>query len=123
MSVEPLTVDLETADFLGEAGGEMFTLCYQCGVCTGTCPWNLVRKFDVRKMIHQAELGLADFEDEIWWLCTTCRACVQRCPQEVEVIDIMRALHRIIVGLGAGRIPDSIRVTLKIISATGNPLG
>ncbi len=123
MSVEPLTVDLETADFLGEAGGEMFTLCYQCGVCTGTCPWNLVRKFDVRKMIHQAELGLADFEDEAWWLCATCRACVQRCPQGVEVIDIMRALHRIIVGLGAGRIPDSIRVTLKNISATGNPLG
>lgn len=123
MSVEPLTIDLETADFLGEAGGEMFTLCYQCGVCTGACPWNLVRKFDVRKMIHQAELGLADLEDETWWLCATCRACVQRCPQGVEIIDIMRALHRIVVGLGAGRIPDSIRITLKNIAATGNPSG
>jgi len=123
MAVESLTVDLEVASFIEEAGGKTFTLCYQCGICTGACPWNRVRNFDVRRMLHQARLGLADFEDETWWLCATCRACAQRCPQGVELIDIMRGLRRITVGLGAGRIPDSIRVTMKNVSAMGNPTG
>lgn len=118
-----LSVDLETAGFIEEAGGETFSLCYQCGVCTGSCPWNLVRKFDVRRMIHQARLGLVDFGDEDWWLCATCRACAQRCPMGVDTINIMRSLRRITVGLGVGRVPDSIRLTMKSIAALGNPTG
>ena len=123
MSVEPLTVDLEIADFLEEAGGEMFTLCYQCGVCTGACPWNLVRKFDIRRMLHQARLGLVDFEDEDVWTCVSCRLCVQRCPQGVEMPDIMRALRRIVTELGVAKVPDSLRIAIKNISGVGNPLG
>ena len=56
-------MDLETAGFLEEASGETFTLRYQCGVCTGTCLWNLVRKFCIRRMVHQERLGLANFEE------------------------------------------------------------
>jgi Fe-S oxidoreductase len=123
MSVEPMTVDLETAGLLAEVGGEMFTLCYQCGVCTSSCPWNLVRTFDVRRLIHQAELGLVDFGDEDVWTCAACGLCVQRCPQGVEVPQIMRALRRIVVEVGAGKVPDSLRIVIKNTSGTGNPLG
>ena len=54
----------EAADIIREQGGEILKLCYQCGMCTATCPWNLVRSFPVRKLIHLAQLGLIDFEDE-----------------------------------------------------------
>jgi len=123
MAVEPLNVDMETADLIEEAGGEAFTLCYQCGVCISACPWNLVRKFDIRRMIHQARLGLFDVVGEDWWFCTTCRACAQRCPHEVEIINIMRALRRITVELGVGPVPDPIKATMSRILAAGNPLG
>ena len=113
----------EAVDTVVEAGGEALRLCYQCGLCTGTCPWNLVRSFLLRRIVHQAQLGLVDFESEDTWLCATCRACVSRCPRGVEIIDIMRSLRRVIVGLGAGYLPDSLRVTMKNIAGVGNPMG
>ena len=113
----------EAVDIVIEAGGEPLKLCYQCGLCSGACPWILVRSFLVRKMMHQAQLGLVDFEAEEVWFCTTCRACVERCPRGVSIIDVMRALRRTIVGVGIGYVPDSLRITMKNISALGNPLG
>lgn len=113
----------ETVDVLLEEGGEALKLCYQCGLCSGVCPWNLVRSFRVRGIIHQAQLGLVDFEDDDLWLCVTCGACVKQCPRGVELIDIIRALRRTIVGLGVGKVPDSLRLTVKSISGVGNPLG
>jgi len=113
----------EAADIVREEGGEILKLCYQCGLCTATCPWNLVRSFLVRRILHQGQLGLADFESEDIWLCATCRACVQRCPRGVEIIDVMRALRRVIVELGVGKVPDSLRLTIKNITGVGNPLG
>jgi len=113
----------EVADIIKEAGGEELKLCYQCGLCTGVCPWNIVRGFLVRRIMHQAQLGLVDFEDEDMWLCVTCRACVERCPRSVGIIDIMQALRRGITELGIAKVPDSLRITIKNISSTGNPLG
>ncbi|GAG51668.1 unnamed protein product, partial [marine sediment metagenome] len=30
----------EAVDIVREMGGEALRLCYQCGLCTGACPWN-----------------------------------------------------------------------------------
>jgi len=73
--------------------------------------------------MHQAQLGLPDFEDEDMWLCVTCGACVERCPRGVEIIDVWRSFRRAIVELGIGGIPDSLRITAKNISGVGNPQG
>lgn len=120
MAVAPFR---EAIDAVALAGGEALKQCYQCGLCTGTCPWNLVKDFPTRKLIHQAQLGVVDFESEDTWTCATCRACVARCPRGVAIIDIMRALRNIVAEMGAGHLPDSLRVTLKNIAGTGNPLG
>ena len=113
----------EAIDIIKEEGGEICKLCYQCGTCTGTCPWNTVRSFLVRKTMHQAQLGLPDFEDEDMWLCATCNACVDRCPRGVKIIDVWRSFRRAIVELGIGGVPDSLRITAKNISGVGNPQG
>ena len=115
--------DKEVKGVIKEAGGEAARLCYQCGLCTGNCPWNLVRSFGPRRMMRQVQLGLVDFEADETWLCATCGVCVQRCPRGVEIIDIMRAMRSVIVGLGIGYLPPSLRITGKNISVTGNPLG
>jgi Fe-S oxidoreductase len=112
----------EGNDVIIEVGGEPLKLCYQCGLCTGSCPWNLVRHFDVRKMIHEAQLGITDFTQENVWLCAACGACVERCPRGVEIMDIMRALRRAVVTLGVGNVPDALKMSIKNIDTTGNPL-
>jgi Fe-S oxidoreductase len=110
-----------------EAGGEALKSCYQCGFCTAICPWNLVirfpARFAARRLIHQAQLGLVDFKVDDIWMCTTCIACAQQCPRGVEMIDVMRALRRVILEFGVAKVPDSLRITLKNISKVGNPFG
>ncbi len=119
----PVTPLKEAVDIVNEEGGEILKLCYQCGTCTAVCPWNRVRDFIVRRIMHQGQLGLIDFEDEAVWLCATCNNCVKRCPRGVEIIDVMRALRRAVTELGIARVPDSLRITIKNISGVGNPLG
>lgn len=118
-----VTPSKEAADIIKEEGGQILKLCYQCGLCTAVCPWNRVKSFTIRKLLHQAQLGLVDFEDEDMWTCVICNACVDRCPRGVRQLDIMRALRRVIVEVGAGKVPDSLRIAMKNISAVGNPLG
>ena len=113
----------EAIDIIKEEGGDVLKLCYQCGNCTATCPWNMVRSFPIRKIIHQAQLGLADFEAEDMWLCVTCKACVDRCPRGVEIIDIWKALRRVVSEVGAGKMPESLSIGIKNICGVGNPLG
>jgi len=113
----------DAIDIIKEEGGEICKLCYQCGTCTATCPWNLVRSFMVRKTIHQSQLGLPDFESDDMWLCVTCKWCVDRCPRGVEIIDVWRSLRRAIVEMGIGNAPDALRISSKNIAATGNPQG
>lgn len=118
-----VTPSTEVIDIIKEEGGDILKLCYQCGTCTATCPWNLVRSFMLRKIIHQGQLGLVDFEDEDVWRCVACKLCVQRCPRGVEVPDIMKALRRVVTEVGAGGVPEALRITTKNIAAVGNPMG
>ncbi|MDY6892560.1 MAG: (Fe-S)-binding protein [Chloroflexota bacterium] len=121
--VQAVTPYQEAVDIVKEAGGEAFKLCYQCGLCSGTCPWNLVRSFIVRRLMHETQLGVVDFEDEDIWLCATCNACVSVCPRGVEIIDVMKSLRNVVAEVGAAKVPDSLRITTKTISAAGNPQG
>ena len=118
---QALTPYKEAVDILKEAGGEPLDLCYQCGLCTGACPWNLVRSFAVRRIMHQAQLGLVDFDSEDTWLCVTCGACVARCPRGVDIISVMRAMRRTVASLGVGPVPSSVRIALNSITTEGNP--
>ncbi len=121
--MEVLSPYKEATEVIVEAGGEPLKLCYQCGICTGTCPWNLVRSFIVRRIIHEAQLGATDFGSEDVWTCAACGACVQSCPRGVEIIDVMRAVRRAVVNLGIGVVPDALRISAKNIASVGNPFG
>jgi Fe-S oxidoreductase len=71
-------------------------LCYQCGVCTASCPWGLVRQetLSVRAFMRQAQLGLQDGNENLW-LCTTCGQCEVYCPRGVNICQVFRALRTI----------------------------
>ena len=73
--------------------------------------------------MHEAQLGATNFGSEDVWTCVTCRACVQRCPRGVEIIDVMRAMRRAVASLGLGIVPDALRISAKNITGVGNPLG
>ncbi len=113
----------EASDMIRDAGGEAFNLCFQCGLCTVSCPWNIVRSFIPHRMICEARYGLADLGDEGWWLCSTCNTCVSRCPRGVGITDILRAVRSIMLEYQYSMAPESLRSAMGRLSGAGNPWG
>ncbi|MCP3944723.1 MAG: (Fe-S)-binding protein [Desulfobacteraceae bacterium] len=93
--METIAPFLEVVDEITEAGGDVFKLCFQCGLCDTVCPWNKVRVFSMRKLIREAAFGLSEVEGEDIWRCTTCGTCPAQCPRGVKQIDIAVALRRL----------------------------
>jgi len=69
-------------------------ICFQCGACTATCPWGLVREeiLSVRGYMRQAQLGLHNGNENLW-LCTTCGQCQVDCPRDVNIPEVFRGLR------------------------------
>jgi len=111
----------ELAEELAKAGGESLALCWQCGVCTASCPWSEVGQTSLRKMLRLAQLGVGGLEGDFLWQCTACRACVARCPRGVEVIDVIRAARRFSVGMGME--PDRLKTVRGHLSTVGSEWG
>ncbi len=61
-------------------------------------------------------------EDEVIWDCTTCGACVQACPVNIEHIDTIIDMRRNLV-MGESRFPREMQSALQSMETTGNPWG
>ncbi|MBW1912560.1 MAG: (Fe-S)-binding protein [Deltaproteobacteria bacterium] len=113
----------DAEEMIKEAGGEQYDLCFQCGLCTASCPWNRVRSFNPHKMMRQAQFGLVDLEDEGCWLCTTCNLCISRCPREVPITGVMQAARSIFMEYQYNMVAASLRSAMGSLTGEGNPWG
>ena len=121
--METLAPFIEVIDEIKESGGEIFKMCFQCGLCDSVCPWNRVRSFSMRKLIREAAFGLSEVEGEDIWRCTTCGMCPSQCPRGVKQIDIAVALRR--VAASYELFPASVksaRTARSSLISEGNPL-
>ena len=121
--METVAPFIEVIDEIKEAGGEIFKMCFQCGLCDVVCPWNRVRQFSMRKLIREAAFGLSEVEGEDIWRCTTCGMCPSQCPRGVKQIDVSVALRR--VAAEYELFPTSVRsarTARASIISEGNPL-
>jgi heterodisulfide reductase subunit C len=84
-----------------EDGGITLQNCIQCGTCTGSCPSGRHTAMRIRKLIRAAQLGLKTIlnSDDLW-LCTTCYTCYERCPNEVDVPQIVMIIRNMAVEAG-----------------------
>jgi heterodisulfide reductase subunit C len=87
----------------GRHGGETLLSCYQCGTCASSCPIARIdSRFNPREVIKLALLGERNevISGESIWLCTSCFNCQERCPQNVEIAELIYALRNIAVDDG-----------------------
>ncbi|HEU4488334.1 MAG TPA: (Fe-S)-binding protein, partial [Actinomycetota bacterium] len=61
-------------------------------------------------------------EDEVVWDCTTCGACVQACPVNIEHIDAIIDMRRNLV-MSESRFPKEMQGSLQNLETSGNPWG
>ena len=111
----------EVVDMMIAAGGESFELCFQCGLCETTCPWNLVKAFPVRRLVREAQFGLTEIETESIWQCAACGKCPDQCPRGVRIIDVLMAARKI--AAEHNMTPQGIRSARGSLVGDGNPWG
>jgi Fe-S oxidoreductase len=125
-------INPEIREALVEMGAADIFKCYQCGKCASACPWFQVGTYDfpVYRLALEAALGmiaasedkdeLAREVDEIY-RCVGCEACLNQCPQGVNIPDIFRAGRRLLVDFGS--YPEVLKGIVQKIHNVGNPLG
>jgi heterodisulfide reductase subunit C len=101
-------------------GGEKLMRCFQCGTCTSDCP--IARFSDTyrpRQIIRMTQLGLKDrvLKSDTLWLCASCFTCTDRCPQDVEVANVIRVLRNL--AAEQGHIPQVFKEECASILESG----
>jgi heterodisulfide reductase subunit C2 len=106
-----------------EPGGEHIKRCFSCGTCTGGCPVREVTdRYNPRKIIRMALLGMKEevLSSQFIWLCSSCYTCFERCPQDVRIPDLMKAIKNIAVR--EGHLPPVMKLQLDLLSSFGRLL-
>jgi heterodisulfide reductase subunit C len=96
-----------SSEITSRHGGETLKSCYQCGTCASSCPVARIdARFNPREIIKLSLLGEKEevISGDAIWLCTSCFNCQERCPQNVEIADVIYALRNI--ALEAGHSPN-----------------
>jgi len=119
-------IDLNSCDpnfkyeLLEHPGGEGFRSCYACGTCSASCPIQEVNsRFNPKRIIRMALLGMREevLKSDFVWLCSSCYACQERCPQGISITELMTALKN--MAFKSGAIPQGVRVQLERIRNDG----
>jgi len=117
--------------------------CTECGRCTSACPANTTGKLlsprkimmDTRdRMVELGDykrkngldaddgkslLGSYITEEELW-ACTSCNACVQECPVNIDPLSIIIDLRRFLV-MEESKVPTELTGMLTNIENNGAP--
>ena len=97
IKITPAKVESEFVKKVAEISGQNVNLCYQCGICSASCPMSCAMDPLPRQIIRLVQLGLeADIANsDTIWTCATCLTCTVRCPRGVDVSRVMEALRLI----------------------------
>ena len=110
--------------------------CTECGRCTSNCPANQTGKalsprkvmMDTRdrleeygKLKNEDKSLLHDYitEEEVW-ACTTCNACTEACPVNIDPLSIIIELRRYLV-MEESKMPSELMSMSSNIENNGAP--
>ena len=113
------------------------TSCTECGRCQSQCPaWHTEKPLSPKLLIMamrdhafakavetEAMAGEgAPISLDVLWSCTTCGACVNECPVDIEHIDHIVNMRRFQV-LVESNFPTELGGTFRNLEQSGNPWG
>ena len=113
------------------------TSCTECGRCQSQCPaWHtdkpLSPKLLIMAMRDHAMSNVVESENlvgengpitpDVLWSCTSCGACVEECPVDIEHVDHIVNMRRFQV-LVESEFPAELGGTFRNLEKAGNPWG
>ncbi|MFZ9879652.1 MAG: (Fe-S)-binding protein [Candidatus Nanopelagicaceae bacterium] len=109
--------------------------CTECGRCQSQCPaWHTEKPLSPKLLImamrdHALAKVPSDtpivgetISPDVLWSCTTCGACVNECPVDIEHIDHIVNMRRFQV-LVESEFPTELGGTFRNLEKAGNPWG
>ncbi|HEY5274609.1 MAG TPA: (Fe-S)-binding protein [Acidimicrobiales bacterium] len=117
-----------------------FATCTECGRCQSQCPaWatgkplspkllvmavrdEAIRFEGARKTGERPPLVPGIVDPDVLWACTTCGACVEECPVDIEHVDAIVDLRRFQVMMDSAMPPEAVSM-LRNIETRGDPWG
>ena len=109
--------------------------CTECGRCQSQCPaWHTekplspkllimaMRDHALQKVPSEEKIPGNIISNDVLWSCTTCGACVNECPVDIEHIDHIVNMRRFQV-LVESEFPSELGNTFKNLEKAGNPWG
>ena len=75
--------------------GQNVSTCYQCGNCSAGCPAGFVYDLQANQIMRGVQLGLKDqvLNSRSIWMCLSCSTCSLRCPNNIDVAEVMETLR------------------------------
>lgn len=76
--------------------------CLQCGTCGGSCPSGPDMDHTPRMLFAMIAAGMREqvLRSNTPWYCVSCYSCVERCPQDIHITDVMYTLKRLAIKAG-----------------------
>jgi heterodisulfide reductase subunit C len=96
---KPMEADAGFCDEIARASGQDIEACYQCAKCTAGCPMARAMDLMPNQVIRAVQLGLKDLalEANAVWYCAGCETCASRCPRDIDMARVNKALARMCV--------------------------
>ena len=111
---------LEMSQAIIEAGGEALKKCYQCGTCTGTCPWTPITHFNIRMLVRLSQLGPGGHGREYVELFNLQIFAWTDAPAGWKSLILVRAIRKRLQR-GWQTAAESCALFVGSMSARGNP--
>ena len=108
------------SDVLTHPDGQGLNACFSCGTCSAGCPIHEVfPEYNPKKLAKMVRLGMRKevLSSPYIWYCTTCRNCVERCPQNVKFFNILNVLKN--MAAKEGYVPVAWVEQTKQVMETG----
>ncbi len=97
--------------------------CLDCGACTASCPVSRAtyRHFNPRRLLELIALDPSRVldRDELW-LCAWCYHCYERCPQKLNIPEIIVLTRNLAVN--QGDVPEGPRELVREVLASGRTM-
>ena len=76
--------------------------CYQCYTCTAGCPVAYAMDYYPHQVMRMVQLGVREklLSCSTIWLCAACETCNTRCPNGVELVNVMDTLREMAIEEG-----------------------
>ncbi|HLE33976.1 MAG TPA: (Fe-S)-binding protein [Bacteroidota bacterium] len=144
-SLKPINLEAENVEQFGVADVQDLTwkqlldgyTCTECGRCSTACPAHSTGKLlsprkiimDIRARLTEKTSGGTSAEKKLvhdfitpeeLWACTTCMACVQECPVNIEHVDAIVDMRRDLV-LMESAFPPEVQVVFRNLENNFTP--